>query len=169
MKKLQNLRNKFINGRKENKGFTLVELIVVIVILAILIGVTIGGVFTYVNKSRTNTDINNASAITSSLSVITTVSDAKPLAADGKPAPVTKSVDIAGMKGDEVATALNLSNTDNPLAYAKVTELLPDGVPASKTGGKFMLTTTVDATGTITSIKVTATKSDGKTKLEGVE
>lgn len=30
---------------KEDKGFTLVELIVVIVILVILIGVTIGGIY----------------------------------------------------------------------------------------------------------------------------
>ena len=44
---------------KENKGFSLVELIVVIVILAILIGVTIGGIYQYVNKARTNTDIHN--------------------------------------------------------------------------------------------------------------
>ena len=45
---------------KENKGFSLVELIVVIVILAILIGVTIGGIYAYVNKARINTDIHNA-------------------------------------------------------------------------------------------------------------
>lgn len=31
--------------KKKNKGFTLVELIVVIVILAILVGVTVGGIY----------------------------------------------------------------------------------------------------------------------------
>lgn len=31
--------------KQANKGFTLVELIVVIVILAILVGVTIGGIY----------------------------------------------------------------------------------------------------------------------------
>ena len=48
---------------KHNKGFTLVELIIVIVVLAILIGVTIGGIYMYVGKSRINTDINNTKAM----------------------------------------------------------------------------------------------------------
>lgn len=52
-----------------NKGFTLVELIVVIVILAILIGVTIGGIYMYVGKARINTDINNASSMNEVLSL----------------------------------------------------------------------------------------------------
>lgn len=52
---------------KENKGFTLVELIVVIVILAILIGVTIGGIYQYVNKARINTDIQNCEQLQDSL------------------------------------------------------------------------------------------------------
>ena len=72
MNKLKELRNKV---KKNNKGFSLVELIVVIVILAILIGVTIGGIYQYVNKSRTNTDVNNASSITSALSVLSTNKD----------------------------------------------------------------------------------------------
>ena len=60
---------------KNNKGFSLVELIVVIVILAILIGVTIGGIYSYVNKSRINTDINNASSIQSVLAAVATDAD----------------------------------------------------------------------------------------------
>ena len=69
--KLSTLRAKLNVAGKENKGFTLVELIVVIVILAILVGVTIGGVYGYVNKSRINTDINNASALSSTLATAT--------------------------------------------------------------------------------------------------
>lgn len=48
---------------KKNKGFSLVELIVVIVILAILVGVTIGGIYSYVNKARKNTDIQNCETL----------------------------------------------------------------------------------------------------------
>lgn len=56
----------------DNKGFSLVELIVVIVILAILVGITIGGIYTWVNKARKNTDINNANTLTRTLSTLAT-------------------------------------------------------------------------------------------------
>jgi len=49
--------------QNKNKGFTLVELIVVIVILAILIGVTIGGIYVWVGKAHKNTDISNMTFI----------------------------------------------------------------------------------------------------------
>ena len=58
--------------KKDNDGFTLVELIVVIVILAILIGVTITGITSWINKARINTDINNASALNKSLGCLST-------------------------------------------------------------------------------------------------
>lgn len=61
--------------KRDNKGFTLVELIVVIVILAILIGVTIGGVYSYINQARVNTDINNAKAIEDACAALVTNKD----------------------------------------------------------------------------------------------
>ena len=69
---IKTLQNKLAKARKNKKGFTLVELIVVIVILAILIGVTIGGIYRYVGQSRVNTDENNASSMISVLSTIQT-------------------------------------------------------------------------------------------------
>ena len=50
---------------KNNKGFTLVELIVVIVILAILIGVSVNGYTKYIGQSRLNTDKQNVATIKS--------------------------------------------------------------------------------------------------------
>lgn len=60
MKFKKSRRNLF---KGKNKGFTLVELIVVIVILAILVGVTLGGIYAYVNKARINTDMHNAKVV----------------------------------------------------------------------------------------------------------
>lgn len=150
-----------IEARKEgnnNKGFTLVELIVVIVILAILVGVTIGGVFSYVNKSRINTDINNASSLTSTLSVLTTVKDAKPSAA-------VTNVDIgngsAVVTSSSLATVLKLDATANTNTVAKLAELLPEGIPASKTGVSYKVTTTVDSSGMLNSVRIVAVDADG--------
>lgn len=149
MKKLQNLRNKLINGRKENKGFTLVELIVVIVILAILIGVTIGGVFGYVNKSRTNTDISNASAITSTLSVLSTNKD---VCNELK----GKTVTATWSEKKTVADATWAGHTTLVKTQEEVGKLLTDGFPAPKANGKFVLTITVDADGNMTVVKCIA-------------
>ena len=66
------LKKSSVKSDSTNKGFTLVELIVVIVILAILVGVTIGGIYMYVGQARRNTDINNAHTLTETLSTLAT-------------------------------------------------------------------------------------------------
>ena len=49
--------------KRKDKGFTLVELVVVIVILAILIGVSVAGYSKYIGQSKVNTDVQNAEVI----------------------------------------------------------------------------------------------------------
>ena len=49
--------------KKNNKGFSLVELIIVIAIMAVLIGVLAPTFMKYVEQSRRSTDISNAEAI----------------------------------------------------------------------------------------------------------
>ena len=63
----RHLKNSNRKTRK-NKAFTLVELIVVVVIIAILIGVTIKGIYGYVTSSKRNTDVANAAAMQDALS-----------------------------------------------------------------------------------------------------
>ena len=76
-----------------------VELIVVIVILAILIGVTIGGIYMYVGQSRVNTDEQNASSVRSTLSTMA----------------VTKEIyELAGKAGDTAIGDGHIASSDKP-------------------------------------------------------
>ena len=54
MEMLQNMKAK--NEKKDNKGFSLVELIIVIAIMAILVGVVGTQVIPYINKSKLEKD-----------------------------------------------------------------------------------------------------------------
>ncbi len=54
--------------RKNNKGFSLVELIIVIAIMAILVGVLAPQFAKYLGKSKTATDVQNAQQIASAIS-----------------------------------------------------------------------------------------------------
>lgn len=62
MKAIQKIKDARKNIQN-NKGFTLVELIVVIVILAILIGVSVTGYSKYIGQSKINTDKQNADTV----------------------------------------------------------------------------------------------------------
>lgn len=57
--------------KKNNKGFSLVELIVVIAIMAVLVGVLAPQFIKYVEKSRISTDIQNLEQIKTAIEVYT--------------------------------------------------------------------------------------------------
>lgn len=56
-----------MRGKKNNKGFSLVELIVVIAIMAVLVGILAPTLIKYVDKSRRSTDVKNASEYMSAI------------------------------------------------------------------------------------------------------
>ena len=63
MKILEKLQKRLQEGKKDNKGFSLVELIIVIAIMAILVGIVGMNVIPQIENSRKATDVQVLSAI----------------------------------------------------------------------------------------------------------
>lgn len=95
---------KFEQIKKNNKGFSLVELIVVIAIMIVLVAV-LAPVFTkYVEQSRRATDVQNANTIASAILVDMANSDSATSTTDATEVVATDSIksvpDVKGNVGD---------------------------------------------------------------------
>lgn len=97
--------------KMNNKGFSLVELIIVIAIMAVLIGIMAPQFLKYVEKSRNSTDVSNAQAIASALQVYATDTEAATALASGSiVVDSTANMVITGAGAQDALTAANLSN-----------------------------------------------------------
>lgn len=63
MKIMNKFQKKLANRKKDNKGFSLVELIIVIAIMAILVGIVGTQVIPYIDKSRKAKDVQVLSGL----------------------------------------------------------------------------------------------------------
>ncbi|MDY4429122.1 MAG: type II secretion system protein [Lachnospiraceae bacterium] len=93
-----------------NKGFSLIELIVVIAIMAILVGVLAPQFIKYVESSRQSTDIQNAAAVRSAVEVGVANGDIS--------SNVTVEIDVDATSG---ICTIKVANADAALTAAGLT------------------------------------------------
>lgn len=92
---------KFLNKKKnDNKGFSLVELIIVVAILAILVGLLAPQYIKYVEKSRKSADASNLSEMVNALQVYAGDSDADDLPYDEYTITISKDGSTVAGKND---------------------------------------------------------------------
>lgn len=118
MELLQNMKAK--NEKKDNKGFSLVELIIVIAIMAILVGIVGTQVLPYLNKSKEEKDRQILSAYTTAaVSAYGMVSDQ-----------LTTDVTVAGAK--IIVNVYSPAASDAKLLSDKIKELMGKGYTDAK-------------------------------------
>ena len=72
-----------MKNRKNNKGFSLVELIVVVAIMAVLVGVLAPAYLKYVEQSREKKDLNNLEEVRHAVEVVLADEEAFAMVVDG--------------------------------------------------------------------------------------
>lgn len=134
---------KLLNKKKNNKGFTLVELVIVVAILAILVGVLAPQYTQYVEKSRKSADATNMDEMVKAIQVY---------AADG-----SNNITVASGK-TEISGTITIGENDTKVDgdaktafQSALTEFVPDYAKtkykSKQWGGDITATVTVDAEG----------------------
>mgnify|MGYP003545250361 CR=1 FL=1 len=138
------------NAKKNNKGFSLVELIIVVAIMAILIGVLGGQYLKFVERSRQSADKANVDELIRAVQIYAADPEADTPFTLGKSATVTLNKDDSmAVDGD------NKSSVTAALTAAGITDVQ---LKSDKWDG-VVLTITIDGDGNV-SVTATTGKED---------
>lgn len=107
---------KLLNKKKNNKGFTLVELVIVVAILAILVGILAPQYTKYVEKSRKSADAANLDNLVTAVKVAAADGSQDVVGADD----ITYTITITDSKTEATTTATSGSKLDK--VKAAITE-----------------------------------------------
>ncbi len=135
-----------MNKKTDNRGFSLVELIIVIAIMAILVGVLAPQFLKYVERSRKSTDCQNVAAIIEAIQVYAADPNVTSKITDG--ATVTLSTTAA-----DVDTTNATNNTKLALDEAGIKTLVLKSSQwpgASGNISSYVITVNVAANGSVT-------------------
>lgn len=106
---------KLLNKKKNNKGFTLVELVIVVAILAILVGILAPQYIKYVEKSRKAADASNIENVVKTIQVASADEDFELPAGT-----YTVKLNDDGLEVEGPDTALTAANGDGALTKALI-------------------------------------------------
>ena len=126
-RKMKKIREMMNNKKKNNKGFSLVELIVVIAIMAVLIGVLGSTILGYVEKSKYSKDLSALDSINTAIK--TFVAEPNSEYTDGTEYTLTQIMNTTNMdKGNVVAPILSevFDTTASPAAFNESSDAFKD-------------------------------------------
>ena len=141
---------KFLNKKKDNKGFSLVELIIVVAIMAILVGLLAPQYIKYVEKSRKSADASNLSEMVNAVQIY--AADADPGLPEGDyTITISDSNTVIAGPTDKSVKVNGTDKTGDALVKAAVEETAPDyastKMKSSKWDGNLVATIHVDNNG----------------------